>query len=297
MDDPFMSLAHSLRAPGPYLSAAEVREFEPHGPELPTSARSPSAASESSRSLLDPTIAVQLCRQTKAKVMGYGWDTGRAAGGMLGIPWHIQRAHAATLLVAGSAGSGALEVWHVDPVSEDLRLTSGYFGTWDDFRRISASTHFTKGSGLPGRVWESRQPILFQDLTESGTFLRAVAARAIGLEFGLGLPVEYPDGFGVAVFLSTRTAPIARSINIWRLHGKSDIEHLHGMSLHESPERAHSSREAAQSLALAAAAQFRPLAIDFAMLNEAPQSTTAAFGWAWPSRDATGVVHVATVVN
>jgi hypothetical protein len=147
-------------------------------------------------------------------------------------------------------------------------------------------------------VWESQQPILFQDLTESGTFLRAVAARAIGLEFGLGLPVEYPEGFGVAVLLSTRTTPIARSMDIWRLHGKSDIEHLHGISLHASPEMRHSSREAAQSLALAAASQFRPLAIDFAPVNGTGQSTaTAAFGWAWPSRDATGVVHVATVVN
>jgi hypothetical protein len=217
---------------------------------------------------------------------------------MLGLPWYVLQAHSATLLVAGSAGSGTLEVWHVDPVSDELRLASGYFGIWDDFRRISASTHFTKGNGLPGRVWESQQPILFQDLTESGTFLRAVAARAIGLEFGLGLPVEYPEGFGVAVLLSTRTTPIARSMDIWRLHGKSDIEHLHGISLHASPEMRHSSREAAQSLALAAASQFRPLAIDFAPVNGTGQSTaTAAFGWAWPSRDATGVVHVATVVN
>jgi hypothetical protein len=295
-----MSFAHSLQALGPFSTAAEVREFVPNTPELATNALAPGALplSGSSQSLLDPTIAVQLCGQTQAKVMGYGWETGRAAGGMLGIPWHVLQAHSATLLVAGTAGSGTLEVWHVDPVSDELRLASGYFGIWDDFRRISASTHFTKGSGLPGRVWESRQPILFQDLTESGTFLRAVAARAIGLEFGLGLPVEYPDGFGVAVLLSTRTAPIARSIDIWRLHGKSDLEHLHGTSLHESPEMTHSSRGASQSLALAAALTFRPLAIDFAAVHRAGQSaTTAAFGWAWPSRDATGVVHVATVVN
>jgi hypothetical protein len=70
------------------------------------------------------------------------------------------------------------------------------------------------------------------------------------------------------------------------------------MSLHESLEVSQASRGAAQSLALAAASQFRPLAIDFAAANGAGQPTaTASFGWAWPSRDATGVVHVATVVN
>jgi len=295
-----MSLAQSLQATGQFLSAAEVREFEPNAGDsaAATSASGAIPVSAASKSNLDPAIAVQLCGQTKPKVMSYGWETGRAAGGMLGIPWYVLQAPSATLLVAGSAGSGTLEVWHIDSVSDELRLASGYFGTWDDFRRISASTHFTKGNGLPGRVWESRQPILFQDLTESGTFLRAVAARAIGLEFGLGLPVEYPEGFGVAVLLSTRTAPLARSIDIWRLHGKSDIEHLHGMSVHESPAMRQSSREIAQSLALAAASQFRPLAIDLAAANGAGQSTvTASFGWAWPSRDATGVVHVATVVN
>jgi len=295
-----MSLAQSLQALGQFLSAAEVRESEPNAGDSAAATSAPGAipVSESSKSNLDPTIAVQLCGQAKPKVMSYGWETGRAAGGMLGIPWYVLQAHSATLLVAASAGSGTLEVWHIDPVSDELRLASGYFGIWDDFRRISASTHFTKGNGLPGRVWESRQPILFQDLTESGTFLRAVAARAIGLEFGLGLPVEYPGGFGVAVLLSTRTAPIARSIDIWRLHGKLDIEHLHGMSLHESPEMRQSSRGAAQSLALAAASQFRPLAKDLVAVNGAGQSAaTASFGWAWPSRDATGVVHVATVVN
>jgi len=70
------------------------------------------------------------------------------------------------------------------------------------------------------------------------------------------------------------------------------------MSVHESLAMRQSSREIAQSLALAAASQFRPLAIDLAAANGAGQSTvTASFGWAWPSRDATGVVHVATVVN
>jgi len=295
-----MSLAHSLMARGQLASAVEVRKIDCSAGDSATKASSldASSASEASKSDLDATSAVRLCAQTKATVLAYGWETERAAGGMLGIPWYVLGTRTATLLVASSAGSGTLEVWHVDPVTNELRLASGYFGTWDDFRRISASTCFAKGSGLPGRVWETRQPILFQDLTESGTFLRAVAARTVGLEFGLGLPVEYPDGFGVAVLLSTRTAPIARSIDIWRLHEKSDIEHLNGISLHTSQEMGRSLRAAAKSLALAAASQLSPLAIDFAVSNEAAQSTaTASFGWAWPSRDATGVVHVATLVN
>jgi hypothetical protein len=293
-----MSLAHSLESPALFSFAVEVRKTEFDVRDSTANAISSGARPARESSNLDPAIAVRLCEQSKAMVMGYGWETGRAAGGMLGIPWYVSETRIATLLASSAAGSGTLEVWHVDPVKDDLRLASGYFGIWDEFRRISACTRFAKGSGLPGQVWESRRPILFQDLTESGTFLRAVAARAVGLEFGLGLPVDYPEGFGVAVLLSTRTAPIARSIDIWRLHGKSDIEHLHGLSLHSSQEMRYSSRAAAKSLALAAASQFSPLAIDYAAGNGAAQSTaTASFGWAWPSRDTTGVVHVATLVN
>jgi hypothetical protein len=89
--------------------------------------------SESSKSNLDPTIAAQLCGQTTAKVISYGWETGRAAGGMLGLPWYVLQAHSATLLVAGSAGSGTLEVWHVDPVSDELRLASGILQRATDY--------------------------------------------------------------------------------------------------------------------------------------------------------------------
>jgi len=126
-----MSLAQSLQATGQFLSAAEVREFEPNAGDsaAATSASGAIPVSAASKSNLDPAIAVQLCGQTKPKVMSYGWETGRAAGGMLGIPWYVLQAPSATLLVAGSAGSGTLEVWHIDSVSDELRQVTLEPGT------------------------------------------------------------------------------------------------------------------------------------------------------------------------
>ncbi len=295
-----MSQAHSFALPGLFLAAMEV-----HTAEAETQIASAIAASsdsgvgsETSLSNLDPASARRLCNESEALVLGHGWETGQAVGGILGMPWYVEGKRTATLLAASAAFGGTLEVWHIDTEHEELRLASGYFGAWNEFRRISASTRFAKGSGLPGRVWESRTPTLFEELTESGAFLRADAARSIGLEFGLGLPVDYPDGFGVAVLLSTRTTPIARSVDIWRLHGKSEIEHLQGLSLCTSLEARNSVRAAAKSLALTSGSRFSPIAIDVDLAKEfAHSSLPAPSGFAWPSRDATGVVHVATLMS
>jgi len=189
-------------------------------------------------------------------------------------------------------------VWHVDPDRNELRLSSGYFCKWDEFRRLTASTRFVKGSGLPGRVWATHQPVLLEDLSESKAFLRAEAAQSIGLKFGVGLPVQYASGFGIVVLLSSLTSPVARSIDIWRLCDQGEVEHLQGMSLAKTLNERTYALSAAKTLAFAAANQFLPQVMSLSPTKSSSASDQLIeFGCAWPSRDRSGVIHVVTLVG
>jgi PAS domain S-box-containing protein len=59
----------------------------------------------------------------------------------------------------------------------------------DEFRHISSGSIFRPGTGLPGQVWESRQPVWMRDVTQELNFPRAEAARRAGLKAGLGVPI------------------------------------------------------------------------------------------------------------
>lgn len=65
--------------------------------------------------------------------------------------------------------------------------------TLGDFRTASTETSFDSGSGLPGRVWECRQPIWVRDVTMDLNFPRAEAAQKAGLKAGLGVPILSGD--------------------------------------------------------------------------------------------------------
>src|SRR6266481_8781989 len=62
-------------------------------------------------------------------------------------------------------------------------------GDLQDFRVASEATHFKPGVGLPGRVWESKQPAWVEDVTNDPNFPRSAAARTAGLRTGVGIPI------------------------------------------------------------------------------------------------------------
>ncbi len=300
IEDCNMSQAHRIHAERQFITAAEIwranQGSETARPSLDE--RGTVLEATEAKSSIGQFIAERLWNVLEATVIQPPTDSEPGSGAILSIPWYSGDRRELSLLLRSYSSGGTLEVWHIDPERDELRLSSGYFGKWDEFRRITASTRFTQGSGLPGRVWSTEQPVLLEDLGESKAFLRAEAAQSIGLRFGIGLPVRYASGLAVVVLLSSISAPLARAIDIWRLCKPGELEHLQGMSLSlASKERAHA-LSTAQGLALKAATEFSPQVIPDSSNNaDSLPPQLFEFGCAWPSRDRSGVVHIATLVG
>jgi len=112
---------------------------------------------------------------------------------------------------------GAIELWHNDPeTSLEMSLADGYFGHAEGFEWISRHTSFRPGFGLPGLVWQTRQPVVMTDVGYSTRFLRAEEALKVGINKGLGLPSPYLEGqHYVMTFLSALGTPIAHRFEVW----------------------------------------------------------------------------------
>ncbi|HEY8095907.1 MAG TPA: GAF domain-containing protein [Methylobacter sp.] len=113
--------------------------------------------------------------------------------------------------------AGAIEVWsNRSGQTSELAVIDGYYGTLDDFEDISRKIKFTRGSGLPGQVWESGMPVLIEDLGQSPAFIRSTDARKAGITTALGIPVSVlANQVYIMTFLSAKATPIAQRIQIW----------------------------------------------------------------------------------
>ncbi len=115
--------------------------------------------------------------------------------------------------------AGAIELWHNDPEeSSDMTLQSGHYGnTGDTFEFLSSHTSFRRGTGLPGRTWESQQPVFMPDLGRGSGFLRADSALKVGINRGFAVPCGSTNGqVYVLAFLSALATPIASQVDVWQ---------------------------------------------------------------------------------
>jgi two-component system, cell cycle sensor histidine kinase and response regulator CckA len=95
--------------------------------------------------------------------------------------------------------------WIVDPGSDVLRV-AGRWSVTDPalhrFIRVTEQTTFSRGVGLPGRVWESGDSVWVDDVVREASFPRADAARAANLHGALAFPVRAgAEVLGVVEFL------------------------------------------------------------------------------------------------
>jgi PAS domain S-box-containing protein len=114
--------------------------------------------------------------------------------------------------MAWSAG----EFWLVDPqTTAALECRGMWFepsAESEDFYNITTRTHFQKGVGLPGAVWESGSPRWIEDLSLDGNFPRLQYAEKAGFKSALAFPLKTAgEVVGVmAFFISEKTLLDAR---------------------------------------------------------------------------------------
>src|SRR5262245_57519165 len=120
------------------------------------------------------TLAEAAPRMLAAVCESLGWDYGAL--------WEVDR-RGRTLHCVG--------VWH----APSLQVA--------EFVDSSRRTRFTRGVGLPGRVWESGRPAWIPDVVADSNFPRAASADRVGLHGAFALPIlRGDDVLGVMEFFS-----------------------------------------------------------------------------------------------
>ncbi|MGH9451811.1 MAG: response regulator [Terriglobia bacterium] len=97
-------------------------------------------------------------------------------------------------------------LWDADERAETLRCVN----TWQSpgitnrqFEEASHQSNLRKGSGLPGRVWETQRPVWIQDVTQDDNFPRIALATVSGLHAALAFPIfNATEMLGVMEFFS-----------------------------------------------------------------------------------------------
>lgn len=123
---------------------------------------------------------------------------------------------------------GVFEIWCPEPPHEEVALSAGYFGKMERFSNVSSFVRFERGTGLPGQVWEKRQAVIHDDLSNHPGFLRAAGASADLLQTAVGIPIFGTDFIASVLLISSDRTPIARGFEVW--HRAEDSFELLGSS-------------------------------------------------------------------
>ena len=98
-------------------------------------------------------------------------------------------------------------IWQTDETNTRLRS----FATWESptsdveaFKRETREIELEPGRGLPGRVWESREPAWIVDVLEDNNFPRGATAARCGLRGAFAFPILGPDGMEAVAEFFTR---------------------------------------------------------------------------------------------
>ena len=84
------------------------------------------------------------------------------------------------------------QAWVPNPDATALDLVAAWYcgdGELKPFKTASEASHFEPGLGLPGRVWQSKQPAWVEDVINDPNFPRSAAARTARLKTGVAIPI------------------------------------------------------------------------------------------------------------
>ncbi|MEP6718187.1 MAG: PAS domain S-box protein [bacterium] len=99
---------------------------------------------------------------------------------------------------------GAL--WRVDQAANVLRFVEMCHASellTPEFDKLTRTTTFSKGVGLPGRIWDSGEPAWIDNVVADENFPRAPVAAPEGLRGAFGFPIKLgEDVLGVVEFFS-----------------------------------------------------------------------------------------------
>jgi PAS domain S-box-containing protein len=92
----------------------------------------------------------------------------------------------------GEAWVPSADVTHLERTDAAYTVSEEY----ESFKRVSKTTSFESGEGLPGQVWESSEPVWMENVAALGpdVFPRTDDAEAVGLKAALGVPIAEEDG-------------------------------------------------------------------------------------------------------
>jgi PAS domain S-box-containing protein len=97
-------------------------------------------------------------------------------------------------------------LWNVDTKAGVLRSVEICHATsmpTPEFDEVTRNTTFRKGVGLPGRIWESGEPVWVDNVVKDPTFPRAPVALREGLRGAFGFPIlSGSEVWGIIEFFS-----------------------------------------------------------------------------------------------
>jgi signal transduction histidine kinase/ActR/RegA family two-component response regulator len=118
----------------------------------------------------------------------------------------VEGTHEILQTVCESLGWQVGVLWAVEHQGEVLRCVDLWHRAemkLDGFESASRTRTFTRGAGLPGRIWESGKPAWIPDLTRDANLPRAPLAAKAGLRSAFGFPILLGDEVvGVMEFFS-----------------------------------------------------------------------------------------------
>lgn len=112
-------------------------------------------------------------------------------------------------------------LWLVDPAADVLRCRMIWppdHRSGEPFASVSTAMHFSRGVGLPGRVWATSKVAWLPDVSADGNFPRLAPALQAGIRSGFALPIHSHDQIlGVLEFFSKAdTAPDAILLDMFQ---------------------------------------------------------------------------------